>query len=315
MREIYREAEEIAATPRGTPPNYAVNMDTVPEELYAFRKNVFSTLFQSAYHLLHIEDRRRMLYGKLIHLYRMWVTSADNLLDDEDKLVLPIRMPGNSRVMKQVITIMTADRLMNRVLDKACLEEVITPAQARRLSDGTLQVLLPSAAEEAAEEGGIISRPSPDEVLNTIHSLKTGMLFNVAFFGPEVVENKLDPIAFRRLQNAYHQFGIGCQILDDIRDMAKDHCERRQNYILSQLHWNHEPLEQKLKRATITPDDRLLFMKAPSVVVPAARRAIGLLRESLNTLAEMGLGIAPRRIPEMARSVVFLLDLKELVVA
>ena len=313
IREIYGAAREVASAPGGTPPAYTVSVDAIPEDLYSFRKNVFSTLFQAAYHLLHIEERRRLLYGKLIHLYRMWVTSADNLLDDEDKIVLPIRMAGDSRIMRQVITIMTADRVMNRVLDEACTEGVITAAQARRLSDGTLQALLPSAAEEAAEEGGIASRAPPDEVLNTIHSLKTGVLFNVAFFAPEVVEERLNPVVFTRLKKAYHQFGIGCQILDDIRDMAKDHCERRQNYILSQLHWSRDPFARKLDAATVTPEDRLLFLKAPSVVMPAARQAVGLLRESLGTLADMGLGLAPRRITEMAWSIVGLLDLKELI--
>ena len=150
-------------------------------------------------------------------------------------------------------------------------------------------------------------------MLRTIHPLKTGLLFNVAFFAPEVVEEHLDPIAFDRLRKAYHQFGIGCQILDDIRDMAKDYCERRQNYILSQIQWAHAPLARTLEAATIAPDDRQLFMKAPSVVLPAARQAMGLLRESLRTLTDLGLGIAPRRIPGMARSIVGLLDLKELV--
>jgi hypothetical protein len=31
-------------------------------------------------------------------------------------------------------------------------------------------------------------RPPPEEVLGTIHRLKTGLLFNVAFVGPEIVE-------------------------------------------------------------------------------------------------------------------------------
>jgi hypothetical protein len=313
IRRVYRAAQEIASTPVGTQSEYGVSVEAIPVEFYAFRNNVFSTLFQAAYHLLHIEERRRRLYGQLIHLYRMWVTSADNLLDDEDKTVLPIRLSGDSHIMKQVITIMTADRILSRVLDQACNEDVITAAQARRLSDGTLQVLLPSAAEEAAEEGGIVSRASPDEVLSKIHALKTGMLFNVAFFGPEVVEERLDPAAFDRARKAYHQFGIGCQILDDIRDMAKDHCERRQNYILSQLHWTRDPFERELEVATVEPADRLLFLKAPSVVIPAARQAVGLLADSLGTLADMGLGLTPRRITEMARSILILLDLKELI--
>lgn len=312
MRKVYRLAGEIAVTARDTPMEYAVSIEAIPEDFYACRRNVFSTLFQAGYHLLHLDERRRRFYGQLIHLYRMWVTSADNLLDGEDKAVLPIRMARDSRVMKQVIALMTADRVLSRVLEQACSEGVITPAQSRRLSDGTLQVLLPSAAEEASEEGGITERASPDDILGTIHALKTGLLFNVAFFAPGVVEEHLDPVAFRRLRLAYHQFGIGCQILDDIRDLAKDHCERRQNYILSQLQWAHAPLARKFAEASVDPNDRLLFLKARSVVVPAARQSLGLLHSSLETLADLGLDLAPQRISAMARAMFVLLDLKEL---
>jgi len=97
----------------------------------------------------------------LNQLFRIWVTGADNLLDREDKTTLPIRMPGRSPVMRQVVAIMAADRVLARLLNAAVGNALITPEEADILSDGSLQVLLPSAAQEASEEGGIVNRPRP----------------------------------------------------------------------------------------------------------------------------------------------------------
>ena len=36
-------------------------------------------------------------------------------------------------------------------------------------------------------------------------------------------------------------FGLGCQILDDIRDISKDYLEKRHNYILSKI-YSDEPV-------------------------------------------------------------------------
>ncbi len=313
IRDLHARLAPYLATPGDTPPAYAVRPAPLPEEWLGWRKNIFSTLFQSVYHLMEVPEPRRLLYGKLIHLFRIWVTSADNLLDGEDKLVVPMDMPGNARVMRQVVAVMAADRVLHDILNDAVDARVLSPVQRDALSRETLRRLLPSAAQEATEEGGITLRPPPEEVLGTIHRLKTGLLFNVAFVGPELVE-PFPSARTSRLREALMDFGLGCQILDDIRDMARDLLEQRHNVVLSTLaHQDSERLAD-LQARVQDPAERL-YLAVPAVALPLARQGLDLLVRGLRTLGETGLGYDGAQAESMARAMFPVLDLEGLEVA
>lgn len=311
IKSVYNVADRILQVPSGTPQEYNVSMDPVPDSFYTLRKNIFSTLFQSMYHLMGCDPQHRTFYGRLIHLFRIWVTSADNLLDDEDKVVIPIQMQGSSRVMRQVVSIMTADRIFQRLLAEGIESGALTSAQAQELSERSLQILLPSAAQEAGEEMGITERPDPETVLNVIHRYKTGILFNVAFLGPEIIEPQLDATRAAALKDALMQFGIGCQVLDDIRDMARDFVEKRHNVLLSNV-WKNQPgFFQTLENRDLAVTDRL-YLEIPHIALPAARLGFGMMRDGLSTLGEMGLGIRPKLAENLADSMFTVLDLQDL---
>ena len=311
VREVQRMAAEVVQSPPDTPAAFRVDLPATPGPLLTLRRNLFSTLFQSTYHVLDVAPERRQLYGSINYLFRIWVTSADNLLDNEDKVTLPIHMPGQSRVMRQVVAIMAADRILQRLLDTAVHAGQITREDAAVLSESSLQVLLPSAAQEATEEGGITDRPRPEYVLNTIHRLKTGMLFQLPFLGPERIERGVDRRKMLALKEALMAFGLGCQILDDIRDMAWDHRERRHNYILSSLKWTSDPYEQVLARRQPGVEERL-HGEIPHVVLPAARLAMTYLCNGLSAMSREGLHIRNTAIDTMASVLFDSLDLKEL---
>lgn len=310
IRDIHARLAPHLASPDNTPPAYVVRPAALPAEWLEWRKNIFSTLFQSVYHLMDIPGPRRMLYGKLIHLFRIWVTSADNLLDHEDKVVVPLAMPGDARVMRQVVAVMAADRVLAEILNDAVADGVLTPGQRTALARESLRRLLPSAAQEATEEGGIAARPPPEEVLGTIHRLKTGLLFNVAFVGPEIVEPVSSPRA-HRLREGLMDFGLGCQVLDDVRDMARDLLEKRHNYVLSVL--AHEAPERlaELAAGAHSVSDRL-YLDVPQFALPAARRGFDLLVSGLRTLGEAGLGYDGAQAESMARAMFPVLDLEGL---
>lgn len=292
IKAVYDEAETILQSPPQTPPEFQVKMAVVPEGFYTVRKNLFSTLFQSVYHLMGIPEDRRLLYGKLNHLFRIWVTSADNLLDHEDKIVVPIEIAGSSHVMRQVISIMLADRILKNIVDEATENQSISREQGRLLTHKSLQILLPSAAEEASEEDGIIQRPDAAYVLNTIHRLKTGLLFHLPFLGVETIEKEVNPEILLLCKQGLMDFGLGCQILDDIRDIDEDYLEARHNYILSALYHEDPSLLRKLDgQSSVDYDASNVFGLFPDVVRPAAEKAAGLLSEGLLALGSAGLGI------------------------
>ncbi|MEI6563533.1 MAG: hypothetical protein WCO42_04400 [bacterium] len=311
VRHVHTLAAGAVCSPSDTPTAFAVDLDPAPGPLLTLRRNLFSTLFQSTYHVLEVAPERRILYGSINYLFRIWVTSADNLLDQEDKVTLPIRMPGQSRVMRQVVAIMAADRILEHMLNTAVLEGHITREESAVLSKGSLQVLLPSAAQEATEEGGITNRPRPEYVLDTIHRLKTGMLFQLPFMGPERIEHDVDRSKMKVLKNALMAFGLGCQILDDIRDMARDHRERRHNYILSCLQWSADPYTRTLDKRQPEVEERL-HTEVPHVVLPAARLAMARLCEGLTALSREGLNIRNTAINTMAGVLFDSLDLADI---
>ena len=313
IRELHARLAPFLSSPDETPAEYAVRPGALPEANLGWRKNIFSTLFQSVYHLMDIPAPRRLLYGKLIHLFRIWVTSADNLLDGEDKEVVPIVMPGSARVMRQVVAVMAADRVLAECLNEAAAAGVITTAQRDTLSRESLRRLLPSAAQEATEEDGIAIRPPPEEVLNVIHRLKTGLLFNVAFVGPEIIESA-GAVRTARLRAALMDFGLGCQVLDDIRDMARDLLEQRHNFVLSSVAYEAPALLEELRIRTPDVTARI-YLDVPQFALPAARRGLDLLISGLRTLGEAGLGYDGAQAESMARAMFPVLDLEGLPVA
>ncbi len=312
MQAVYAQADEVLRPMPGAPAAFDVRMGEIPASFFTPRRNVFSTLFQSTYRALGVPLPRRLLYGVINHLFRIWVTGADNLLDDEDKCVLPLRMPQASRVMREVVAIMAADRVLGRLLAQAVADGTLTPAQAAALSDATLRRLLPSAAQEAGEEDGVDERADPAYVLETIHLLKTGMLFNIPFTGFDLVESEVDAEKAARLKAALRAFGGGCQILDDVRDLARDFVERRHNYVISVLARDRPSALAAWAQRPLKVTDRL-YGEVAAESFAAARLGLRRLAEACATFQAEGVISATGASPAaMARAMLSLLDLEDL---
>lgn len=311
MHSIYDLLQTTINVPSETPEEYQMRLGTIPEAFYKRRKNLFSALFQATYQILDISPERRLLYGKLNHLFRIWVTSADNLLDNENKVVVPLAMAGNSQIMSQVVAIMAADRVLHHLLEEATRKGVVPADKATLLGDRALQILLPSAAQEASEEGGISHRPTPDYVLSTIHVLKTGLLFHIPFVGPETLDTHLDRTRLHAVKQALLHFGLGCQLLDDLRDMARDFVEHRHNYVLSILACENHPILKTWQSRPLDLDERL-YQEVPHATLPTLRLALETMREALATLGNNGLKLGQDRNRDMACSMLNVLDLEDL---
>ncbi len=312
MRTVYKTADELIRSPEGTASDFDVRLGSLPPALFTLRKNFFSTLFYSLYLALEIPKPRRLLYGKINHLFRIWVTSADNLLDDEDKCVLPLVMPSASRIMREVVAIMAADRVLWSVLKEAVNAKTITNHQADALSVESLRYLLPSAAQEASEEGGILTRPAPEFVLDTLHTLKTGLLFALPFLGIDLIEFQVSPERVARLKCALMLFGGGCQLLDDVRDLARDFVECRHNYVLSVLAQDDPDVLQAWSARTIPPSDRL-YKEALPVCERAVQLGFQKLTDACVVLQKECVLPCNVSATRMASSMFTVLDLEDLV--
>lgn len=302
--DVHAQARAVLAmSARGGPgADCPARLAPLPRAQLTLQRNLFSTLFQSTYHILGVPPLRRLLYGKLNHLYRVWVTGADNLLDNEDKQVLPLVMPGRSRIMRQVVAIMCADRVLTRLLRTAVREDLLPKAAAARLSDLSLHVLLPSAAQEGGEEGGARRDVTPRALLRDIHRRKTSLLFSAPLAVARALEPGLDRGRLDACQHALESLGLGCQVLDDIRDIARDLLDNRHNYVLAlirQRRFASSRAVLRTLRPRLTVEDAI-HARLPEVVRPAARTARGLLTAALAELNDAGLGVTPAAQAQMA---------------
>ena len=312
---VQKRAAEQIRTPSGTSVGFEVTCALPLPGGYDIRRHFFSVLFQSVYHVLGVSKERRALFCSLNYLFRIWVTSADNLLDDEDKVTLEIRMPGSSRVMRQVVAIMAADRIAAELLGDAMQSGVITQAQSRLLLHDSLTVLLPSAAQEASEEGGIEERPDPEYVLSTIHRLKTGLLFNLPFAGLEVCDDAQIDLRQKNLcKDALMSFGLGCQLLDDIRDIARDAQQHRHNYVLSSITHTCSTYAAALESVASGDDpDTAVFMRFPEAVIPTAKRAKALMTDGLTAYISAGFDLPLSAVASLVEDMFVVLGVAELV--
>ncbi len=312
MGQRDRIAADLLQTDADVPAEYRVQMAPIPARHYQLRHNLFSTLFQSVYHLLDVDRERRLVYGGINLCFRVWVTGADNLLDDEDKIVLPLEMPGNSRIMREVISIMAADRILYLLLEEAAAAGTLTRDEVTQLQMRSLQVLLPSAAQEASEEQGVTARPKPETVLATIHKLKTGLLFHLPFLGIDTIEHDIDPDLLRSIKAGLMDFGMGCQILDDIRDLSRDLAHHNNNYLLSQLYWQYPDAYAALVAKPGDPATPIHHRLPAALTAQAAAKGFGLMRQGLRTAFGQQLGPTSQRADRIALGMFDVLDLTEL---
>jgi len=63
MREVHALAAATVRSPPETPAEFAVALGPLPDEILTLRRNLFSTLFQSTYHLMGIAPGRRSCTG------------------------------------------------------------------------------------------------------------------------------------------------------------------------------------------------------------------------------------------------------------
>ena len=206
----------------------SVELKPEPPNYYAPQANFFSALFLYSYWRGGLDKSRRSLYVALNQCLRGMVTGCDNLLDDEYKPTLATDLPSGGVRFRSVMDIMVSDRVMYELLHDAGYG----PAQLLAAGKASLAALVPSGAEEAREEGGELTELSAEQVLSEVHHYKTGLLFESPWQLPLALES-LDAGRVTAQSRALYAIGMGCQVLDDMVDLAAD--EGHPNYLAALL--------------------------------------------------------------------------------
>jgi len=201
-------------------------------EFFSLEKNFFSALFLYSYHRAGLPGNRRVMYAAVNQCLRGMVTGCDNLLDGEYKMTLETDLPVEGTRFRSVLDIMVSDRVLFELLFTACQDKALPPGKVLEASAVSLKALTRSGAQEASEEAGVRGILPPDEVLRSVHHSKTGLLFQCPWALPRIIED-VEEASMNSLIEALYRIGMGCQIMDDMVDMANDLLRRRHNFVVS----------------------------------------------------------------------------------
>ncbi len=192
-------------------------------------------LFLYSYQRAGIPQDRRLVYAAILQCLRGMVTGCDNLLDDEYKPTLETDLPARGHRFRSVVDIMVSDRVLFQILLQAARRGEIALEQVPLAAAASMQTMTRSGIEEAGEEGGVTDILAPDAILRTVHHFKTGLLFQCPWDIPRTIETTDDGHLSPLLEGLY-LIGMGCQIMDDMVDMAIDVRVRKHNYLVSLIH-------------------------------------------------------------------------------
>lgn len=255
---------------------------------FSLENNFFSALFLYSYIRGGIAEDRRIYYAAMNQCLRGMVTGCDNILDDEYKVTLDTDLPESATKFRSILDIMVCDRVLTALMVKGEQAGCFSRGQLLTANTASLHALLQSGAQEASEEQGVMTTLLPERILSDIHSVKTGLLFQAPWALPEALEGP-DLPSPDRIKEGLALVGMGCQVMDDMVDLAGDLKTRRHNYAASLIcHTSGEEeqsrLNQILGQGGPVPGDRNLLNTFPRARKQAAEKARQLLEEGCGML-------------------------------
>jgi len=291
----YFETADLILRPCG------VILQPPAEKAFSLAKNFFSMLFLYSYRRAGIPHSRRLLYAATLQCLRGMVTGCDNLLDDEYKPTLETDIPAGGHRFRSVVDIMVSDRVLFQILLDAARRGEFALDRVPLASTASMQTMTRSGIEEAGEEGGVTDILLPEEILRTVHHFKTGILFQCPWDIPRVIET-IDEAHLPPLLEGLYHIGMGCQIMDDMVDMAVDVRSRKHNYLASLIHHGSDADERERLAAVLSSDahaaaEGLHMERFPNAARQARQTAHGLLTRGFAGLfAEEHQALLPRAI-------------------
>jgi len=308
VRLLYADLEGLlGAEFRKAPPHVPTAAEVTSEAgLHFLQEYFFLILFRSIFASLGVSQERLRFYTELNFCIKGTITAADNLFDDQAKTLLPLADKSGSRFLS-ILQLMSFERLMRGVLDRADTAGVVTRAQGAAIQKGLLDRMAAIGTLEGSEEGGVDDIPPPDEMVESVHRVRGGALFALAFAAPSLLEEGEVAAKLEAAERAVAQLGTAFQIVDDLTDFEFDVGRRSHNLLVSQIHhlgsgperaafrefWTGKEME--------TGDVETLFGESARAVL---ERAYGEARSSFKGLQDVGFWFDPEMADDVVRAIV-----------
>lgn len=256
VRVVYRDLEGLIGKEfRSTEPHVpsAAEVST-PEGLHFLQEYFFLILFRSIFRSLGVPEKRLRVYTEVNFCIKGTITAADNLFDDQEKSLLPLRPHAGPRFMS-ILQLMAFERLLRGALDRGVANDVLDRTAAAAIQRALLDRMATIGTLEGSEEGGVDVIPEPDVMVESVHRVRGGALFALAFAGPAVLETEEAGDRMRRAEKAVAQLGTAFQIVDDLTDFEFDVGRRSHNLLTAQIHHRGSEAERAALDRCLTTGD------------------------------------------------------------
>lgn len=250
VRVVYDDLRSVLGPDFRTDPPHVPSADEVstPDGLRFLQEYFFLILFRSIFGSLGVPDDRLQVYTELNFCIKGTITAADNIFDDQAKSLLPLADHAGSRFMS-ILQLMSFERLLRVVLDRAVADGVIDAGGVAPIQRALMDRMASIGVLEGSEEGGVDDIPHPDVMVETVHRIRGGSLFALAFAAPSVLEAGAMAEKMGDAESAIARLGTAFQIVDDLTDFEFDVGRRSHNLLVAQI--RHEGTPQE--RAALEP--------------------------------------------------------------
>ncbi len=216
------------------------------ESIEFLQEFFFLILFRSLFESLGFAPARLPFYSELNFCIKGTITAADNLFDDQEKSLLPLRRHTGARFMS-ILQLMSFERLIRRTCDRAEKAGSITPEQTQAVLRGLLSMMASIGELEGSEEKGVAESLGPQEMIEKVHRVRGGALFALSFVAPRILETGEAAAKVAIAEEAIARLGTAFQIVDDLTDFEFDLTRHSHNLLVAQI------------RATGTQEEKALL--------------------------------------------------------
>ncbi len=308
VRRLYRDLEGLLGEEFRKEPPHVPSASEVSSEagLNFLQEYFFLILFRSIFASLGVPEERLRFYTELNFCIKGTITAADNIFDDQAKTLLPLAEQSGARFMS-ILQLMSFERLLRGVLDRGEQAGVLTREQGAEVQRGLLNRMAAIGTLEGSEEGGVDDIPPPEEMVDSVHRVRGGALFALAFTAPSLLEEGEIGSKLQAAERAVAQLGTAFQIVDDLTDFEFDVGRRSHNLLVAQIHHLGSGPERAAFRgfwtgkAMESGDVEHLFGESARAVL---ERAYVEARESFKGLQDVGFWFDPALADDVVRAIV-----------
>ena len=266
----------------------------------------FLILFRAVLQAIGLPPAGLELCSELNFCIKGTITAADNLFDDQNKALLPFKI-GEGVRFASILQLLAFERLARRTLDRGQRSGAITGSSAEQFQRELLSRMAAIGSLEGSEEAGIDGVLEPGRMVEEVHRVRGGALFELAFIAPRLLEGPIDPSVLSRAQMAISKLGTAFQIVDDLTDFEFDVARRRHNLLVSQITHCGTAVERTrlaalLKTAPIAGDVvREVFLDSARAVIQRGKIETD---EALEELQLLGFWFPPELGDQLLRAIV-----------